>query len=343
VAAPSSSGSLEDRIARGPLAPIYLLVSDEPLLVDRAVAALREAAMPAALRGFNEEMFDGKGLTATRLLNAAQTLPMMAPRRLVLVRDLAAMAAAELAGLLPYLERPSPSTVLVGTASKIDKRIKLWAAAGKAGVLHELTAPRDLSGFVRAEAERRGVAIRPPAASRLAEVVGKDLARLSISLEQLALYADGRPIEVDDVDDLVAETRERSVFELTDAIGAGQRQRALVALESLIDQKQSPVGVVAMLARHVRQLGLVLAARDEGVPRGELPRLVGAPPFVVDKLATQAQRLGPAQVARATAELAWADRALKGEAPMVKTLGRALGERAVLERVVDSLLTLARA
>jgi DNA polymerase-3 subunit delta len=334
--------TLDDRVASGALDPIIFLVSDEPLLIDRTVAAIRAAAVPEAMRGFNEELFDGKGLTSQRVLNAAKTLPMMGPRRLVLVRDLAAMAAAELAGLLGYLEAPSPSTVLLGTAAKVDKRIKLWAAAGKAGVVHELVAPRDLAGFVRVEAERRGVALRPAAAARLAEVVGKDLARLSLAVEQLGLYAAGRPVESDDVDDLVAETRERSVFELTDAIGAGQGPRARTALESLLDQKQSPVGVVAMLARHMRQLGVCVAARQDGVPRGELPRLVGAPPFVVDKLVAQAQRLGPAEIARATAELAWADRALKGEAEMVKTLGRALGERAILERVVGSLLTLAR-
>src|SRR5687767_10904900 len=99
----------DERVAEGKLDPIYVFSSDEPLLIDRAVAALREAAVPAALRGFNEELFDGKGLTATRVLTAAQTLPMMAPRRLVLVRDLGAMAAAELNGLLGYLERPSPT------------------------------------------------------------------------------------------------------------------------------------------------------------------------------------------------------------------------------------------
>jgi DNA polymerase-3 subunit delta len=322
----------------GTPAPIVLFVSEEPLLLDRAVAAVREAAMPAALRGFNEELFDGKGLTAQRVLTAAKTLPMMAPRRLVWVRDLAAMAAAELGGLVDYLAAPSPTTIFLGTAGKIDKRIKFWAAAAKAGVVDELARPRDVGGFVRDEAARRGVAIRPAAAARLAEVVGADLARLALSLEQLALYAGDRPIEGDDVDDLIAETRERSVFELTDAIGAGQRARAQAALASLLDQRQSPVGVVAMLARHVRQLGICVAAKAEGVPRGELPRLVGAPPFVVDNLTTQSAKLGPAYVARATRALGWADRALKGEAQMTKTLGRALGERTVLERVLDVLV-----
>jgi len=71
----------------------------------------------------------------------------------------------------------------------------------------------------------------------------------------------------DDVDELVADTRERTVFELTDVIGAADRPRALAAVASLCDQRESAVGVVVMLARHVRQLTLVYTLRETNVPR----------------------------------------------------------------------------
>lgn len=332
--------SLTLDVTAGKLAPVYILASAEPLLVDRALAAIREAAVPAALRAFNEDSVDGRGASASRILAAARTLPMMAERRLVLVRDLAQMPAAELGELIPYLEAPSPETVLVATTSKVDKRLKFYAAAGKKGFLHELTPPRDLGGWVADEARRRNVAIAPPARSRLVEVIGADLSRLSLALEQLALYAGDRPIAVDDVDDLVADTRERSVFELTDAIGAGDRPRALAAVTSLIDQRQSAVGVIAMLARHVRQLALFRAGRDSGLGKPDLARLLGVPPFVVDKLGRQAGRYSDAALGRAGAALSSADRALKGEGDVGKTLGRALTERVLLVRVVDRLLSL---
>ena len=81
--------SLTLDVTAGKLAPVYILASAEPLLVDRALAAIREAAVPAALRAFNEDSVDGRGASASRILAAARTLPMMAERRLILVRDLA--------------------------------------------------------------------------------------------------------------------------------------------------------------------------------------------------------------------------------------------------------------
>src|SRR5262245_4589189 len=151
--------SLFDDVAAGKLAPVYILCSTEPLLLDRALAAIREAAVPAPLRAFNEDVIDGRGATAARILGAARTLPMMAARRLVLVRDLGQVPAAELAELATYMEAPGPETVLVATCAKVDRRLKFFAAAGKSGYLHELAPPRDLGGWLAEEARRSGVAI----------------------------------------------------------------------------------------------------------------------------------------------------------------------------------------
>jgi DNA polymerase III subunit delta len=325
----------------GAPAPVHVLCTPEPLLLERRLAEIRDAAVPEAARGLNHDVLEGRGATADRILGAARTLPMMAERRLVVVRDVGAVAAAELASLVPYLEDPNPSTVLVFTAAKVDRRVKFYALAKKLGYLEELEAPRNLGAWVRDEVARRELAVRPDAQRRLVEVVGKDLARLSLALDQLALYAGDRPATADDVDDLIAETRERTVFELTDAIGAGDARRTQVALAALFDQRQSAIGVLVMLGRHMRQLGLYHAGLAERLPKGELARVIGVPPFVVDKLGDQARRYQPEAVQRAIGRISEADRALKGQAPGMKTLGRHLGERVVLDRVVGDILALA--
>jgi DNA polymerase III subunit delta len=328
-------------IQTDPLDPVYVLASGQPLLVERALAAIRDAAVPAALRGFNVDAYDGKGVSASRVLAAARTMPMMAARRLIIIRDLNAVPAAELTGLAPYLDEPSPTTVLVGIAAKLDKRLKFFSAAAKAGFVHELEAPRDLAGWCRAEAQTRGLAVQPAACNRLADIVGADLARLALSLDQLALFAGDRPVTADDVDELIAETRERSVFELTDAIGEGNAARARGAVAALCGQRESAVGVVVMLARHMRQLAMCHAAVAERLPKNEMPRALGVPPFVVDKLLRQARRYGAVAAATALVKLAEADAALKGMAPAQKTMGRELGEQILLERLVDGIVGLA--
>ncbi len=338
-------------IRAGRLDPLYVFHSEHPVLIERVVAAIRDVAVPPAARGFNYDVVEGKP-SASKIVALAQTLPMMAQRRMIYVRDLAGLPADEAEPLLAYLARPNPSTVVVAVASKVDKRIKLYAQLSKKGFLHALEAPRQLAPWVRAEAQSAGVKMEPAAISRLVEAVGADLSRLALAVDQLGLYAGKRAVTSDDVDDLIADTRERSVFELTDAIGAADRVRALAAVGSLVDQRESAVGVVVMLARHVRQLALVHAMRAANTPRNEWASRLGVPPFIVDKVAAQARAYSPAALAAAIRRLAEADRALKGDqtlstdhhaftGPQLKALGKELGERVILERTVDEIVRLA--
>lgn len=350
-------------IRAGRLDPIYVLHSAHPILIERVVTAIRDQAVPPAARGFNYDVVEGTAaapVTAARIIGLAQTLPMMAARRMVFVRELAKLPAGDTDPLLGYLAAPNPSTVIVGVTSKLDKRMKLYAQLSKKGWLHVLEAPRQLAPWVRAEAQARGVRMDSAAVSRLVDAVGSDLSRIALAVEQLGLYAGDRPVSSDDVDELIADTRERSVFELTDAIGAADRARALAAVSSLCDQRESAVGIVVMLARHIRQLSMLHTLRTTGVPRPQWAQLIGVPPFVVDKLIAQARAYSPQALAQATQRLARVDRALKGDlslttdpdlfgagglawtGPQMKALGRELGERVMLERVVDGIVQLAR-
>jgi DNA polymerase-3 subunit delta len=325
---------LETAIAKGELAPVYVL-SGEELLVSRVAARLKAALVTPVTQAFNCDVLEAKQSSATAILNAARTLPMMGKTRLVVVRDVEALAADGLGALVPYLADPAPSTVLVLIAHKVDGRLKFFQAAKKAGFHHVLEAPRQLAPWLVAEAKRRDAQLLPDAARRLVEVAGKDLGRLASALDSLSLYAGERAIGPDDVDSLIADTSERNVFELCDAVSEGNRRRALVAVAKLMEQKESSVGVAIMLARHFRQVFLAreLTERREG----DLARALGVPPFAVDKLVAHGKRVSAQALPRAYRMLARADRDLKGSAKS------ALGERIILERLVSGLADLSSA
>ncbi len=330
---------VEDDVRAGKVAPVYVLTGSDPLLTQRAVAALIDATVPPASRGFNLDAMEGKGSSANQIISAARTLPMMGKRRLVLVRDAEAAGAETLTGLVPYLDSPSPETVLVMVCGKVDGRMKFFAAAKKKGFLHELTVPRQLGGWIFDEVKRAGAKIDGEAARRLEEVVGRDISRLAGAIEQLALYAgEGRAISVDDVDALVADTSQRTVFQLNDAVGQGDRIGALRAVGKLFEQRESAIGVVIMLARHVRQLAMYQSLVAERTPPGDIARICGVPPFVIDKsLAPQSRRFTSVALTQAIRLVAQADRDLKGP------VKQALGEEVVLTRLVEKLVTLATA
>ncbi|MBI4509832.1 MAG: DNA polymerase III subunit delta [Deltaproteobacteria bacterium] len=323
-------------ISRGQVAPVYVLSGDDHVMLERVISVLRDAVVPPSARAFNLDVLEARAVGPVAILNAARTLPMMGKKRLILARDVDALAADSLAELIPYLENPAPSSVLVLTCAKADGRLKFFAKAKQKGFLHQLEIPRQIGAWIRDEARQAGARMTEEAVRRLADVAGRDLGRLSSAIDQLALFAGDKQITAEDVDELVAETRERTVFELTQAVGDGNRERALRAVGKLVDQRESAIGMTLMLARHFRQLALVRELVESRTPERELPRIVGAPPFAMEGLLAQAKRFPARAIPSAFRLLARADRDLKGP------VKGALGEQVVVERLVDGLLSLAK-
>jgi DNA polymerase-3 subunit delta len=302
-------------LRQGELGPLYFVYGKERFLVDRAVDLLRQRVLDPRTKDFNYELFTGKDARAASIVQAARTLPMMARRRLVLVRDLDEMKADEMAQLVPYVTAPCRETCLVLVADKADQRLKLVAACKKHGVLLKLDPlyERELPGFVREEARARGVKFEPGAAELLCDEIGADLGQLADAVERLAIFVGGdRAVSAGDVEATVASTRQRSVFELANAVGEGSRARALEVLGAMLASRESGVRIVALLARHVRQLWSAreLLARGR-MSKFDLAAALGIPPFFADGIEAQARRFDRAGFQRMHAALYRADLALK--------------------------------
>ena len=109
---------------KGDWLPFYLFVSDESLLVQRELKRCKNEIVAENLRAFNLDVLDGKGLEAQKVVSIARTLPMMGPKRLIVIENLEKMKSKELLTLLGYLKTANPETVICATSQKIDKRIK---------------------------------------------------------------------------------------------------------------------------------------------------------------------------------------------------------------------------
>jgi DNA polymerase-3 subunit delta len=304
---------LLQEIARGKIAPVYFLVG-ERYPRDQVLQALREAVLAGDDSDFNFESLDAQECDAAQILSAARTIPMLGGQRLVVVREAHRLAAGELARLLPYVKDPSPSTCLVLLGDKADTRLKFFVQLKKSGVLQkfEPLKERQAPGWLSAEARRRRVKLAPGAAERIAEAVGTDMGRLASALEQLSLYVGpGRQVTAEAAEELLAETRERSIFELTNAVGRGQRRQALRVLQRMLDSREPGVRMVAMLARHLRQLWIVKELSGEGADRRTIASQAGLHPYFVKDMARQAGRIRVGTLRRMHRALFEADRALK--------------------------------
>ncbi len=309
-----ATGDPLDEVREGDLAPLYWIHGKERFLVDRAVAILRERALDPRTRDFNYDLLYGKEAGAQKILGASRTLPMMAKRRLVIVRDADGLDAKALEALSPYVASPVPETVLAFVAEKADMRMKFFTTFKKRGVLLKLDPlmDRQLPAFLRSEAQARGLRFEAGAAELIAEEVGADLGQLVDAVERLELYLGGRKmIGAADVEAVVATTRTRSVFELTDALGAGETARAMTALGSLMAAREPALKVLALVGRTVRQLLVLRALLDRRAGRSEQLEALKIPPFALDKLDAAARRLEAGPLRAMHAAVYRADRTLK--------------------------------
>ena len=332
MAADDRDDDIAGAVARGEIAPVYCL-SGERYLVDAAHAAIRAAVLgqAGAAAGFNHDVFELKESGLDACLGTARTLPMMAKRRLVVGKGIDQVKADLLEPLVAYVADPNPSTCLVLIADKVDVRFKAFVALRKAGFLHVFQPLRDnaLAAWLRTEARARKIEIAGDAAGALAELAGPELGRLSQALDQLALYAGaGRPITVDDVEALIAETRQRNVFELTKTIGAGDVPRALGLLANMLRNREPALRIQFMLARQMRQIWRAKELVAAGAARGEIAGAIGMSPYFLDDVLVPAKRMSRATLARAFERLYQSDLALKSSR---------VDEELLISRLVQSL------
>lgn len=305
---------LIDGASQGRWPPVVVLAGSERFFIDRAVSALRTAAVGEG-NGFNEEVIHGKGGQANRILEAAKTLPMMGGARFVLVRGVDQLPAGELERVTGYLAAPSDTTCLVMTADKLDGRSKFAKQAKKLKQFVDASPlkPAAVRGFAAGEARRRGLRLDRDAAAALVDAVGNDLPALDDALERLSLYVgESNHVDLAAVEACVTRVRVESIWALVDAVSQRDQRGSLRAAASLLSDREPPLRILAMLARQLRMVARMADALQRGLPAQEAVKAAGAPPFKARELATAARRFGPRELSHAFSALADADVALKG-------------------------------
>lgn len=302
-------------IAQGKLAPIYCLHGTERFLVDRCLAAVRKAitgSENAAANGLDYDVFDLKETSIAQVVGAVRTLPMFSKRRLVVAQDIDKVKADELTPLVKYIADPNPKGCLVLVGEKVDGRLRAFMALRKAGFLHEFARlkDRDLGPWLAAEAKRRGYTIEASAIQALAQAAGPDLGRIMQALEQVALFANGA-IKRAHIEELIPESREHGVFELTRAIGTGDVQLALSLVANMLKNREPALKIQFMLMRQLRQIWRAKELTAASVPKAEIAAAVGVAPFFLDDILVPANRMNTAALKRSFLHLYRADRSLK--------------------------------
>lgn len=253
-------------------APVYLVQGDDEYLKDDAVRQLIAAAVDPATRDFNLEVRRGGEIDAGVLGSLLDTPPMMAERRVVVIRDLAALRKDAKAALDRYLRNPAQDTVLAlvtsGDGAKVDKGIAAVALCVTFDPLSEDRVPKWIEHHVTSEL---GTTITAEAIALLHETVGNDLPALCAELDKLASYASGGQIDEQAVAAVVGVRRGETMGDLLDAVLERDARKALELLPHVLTQpKTNAVTVVMALGTQMLAVAWARTLRDRGTPMGQM-------------------------------------------------------------------------
>lgn len=297
---------------------LYIFTGSDDFSLKERLKQIKLALGDESLSSANTTMLEGKNLTAAELQNYVQTIPFLAPARLVIVNGLLerfegskGKAAAkdradknspdEFARALSNLP-PTTLAVLLDytTAKDGDYREKEKVSALASNPLFKLVSPgaevkhfaplsaQNLPGWVMQRAKQSSIQMSVPAARLLARFVGADLWALSSEIEKLGLYAQGRAVEEADVENMVGYAQEVNIFGLVDAVLDRKVKEAQQSLAAFTAGGGSPGFLLFMLVRQLRLMVRYTALKKRGLKEAEIFKAMGDSEYALRKTASQA-------------------------------------------------------
>jgi len=351
-------------VKAGKLNPAYLFVGDEAFFRKRCREAILKHLVPDGMRDFSFYELDLADVDVSEVLDRARTPSLMAPFQVFFVRGVKQLYGrgsheAEFTAIKNYVENPNPDAVIIFVADHVSipadvRRMELTDRERYERIRETLGQYCTLVEFARVDegdavkwvvetGAAQEVKVDADAARELVDALGGDMMMISVELEKLILYVgEKKRITLGDVETMVLAAKQRSLYELTDAISAHDRVRALEVMEAIMstgDGEDAAIGHLYMLAKTYRQM-LVIAeknVRDSRALWQALWQGFRVPPFAAEDVIKQSRRFkSRRELTRGLRLISKADLALRSN-PVSKRL---VLENLVLELASEPKSTL---
>ncbi len=302
--------------ARTGFAPVILVLGEEDLLAERAVAEAVGAAREELGPETTVEEVQGGSLPDGFAMGLA-TASLFGGGRVVVVQGADALDATGRQAVLAVARDPSPGTVLVLRAESVGRQGKFFKEVQEHAQVVAVSRLRasERSSWLRAEVRRLGRKAGDGLVAALVDTVGQDLRELAGAVAKLHVAVPPpEPLQARHVAEFLSKTADRRGYELTDAMLAGEPATALGYLDALFAQGEEPIGLLGMLARQLRNV--LYVSEHPNTPDGQVAQAVGVRgDWQVRKLRGQARRFHPEVLRRALDLVAETDAQIRNGSP----------------------------
>ena len=298
--------------------PLYFLFGEEGFLIDELQELLIEHALTSEQHDFNLDRVYGSEAEASQVLGLCQGYPVMAERRVVIVREFEKLENNR--EFKTYAKQPNPEAVVfLACTTKPNLSAHPYRALKKHAAWSHFKPLYDneMPGWIKEHVHAQGYEIEPQAVQMLADYVGTDLQTAASEVQKLITFAGQRDtLTTDDVLAASGQTREFNVFELQSAIGEGRAVDANRIAERLLQQASNPqseaIMIVAVLNAYFDKLWKLQVEGAGRMSNQEVARRIGVSPYFAKEYVFAARRYDRGAIEQAFAALLAADYELKG-------------------------------
>jgi len=304
-----------DQINKGNISPVYLIFGEEKYLHDDLINRIIDISLEPGTKDFNFDLFYASETPIDKIINIAQSFPMMAQRRVVVVKDIQQSKATELKYLVGYISKPSRSSILILTLPERKKTGKLFKSISNNAItiecrrLYDNEIPAWIENFLRPQKLKIDI----QAIQLLQAQVGNSLLNLVNELEKIQINIHPRiKITLEDVQNVTSISKQFNIFELCNAVGEKNFPQAISILNKLLEQGEQPTGMIIQLMRHLVNLLKIRESIRKGKKSpNELISITGLTGYFVNNMLRQSKNFTNEQLRISFTLLAEADLHLK--------------------------------
>lgn len=286
---------------------VYIFHGDDTFAIKQSVEALLKQMGDPTIADLNTTRLDGRQANDDEMRSAANAMPFLAERRLVIVTNPFARLTTDATRkrFLTFLDALPPSTALILIVEDVLERgkwkslpqvesnwMRKWLNHSTGRGLYrlcQLPTMNDMADWVRKEARRLGGQFSTEASTALVAHIGNDTRLASLEINKLLTYVDfKRAVQVEDVEEMTAQSGQTDIFGMVDALANGNTRQATTLLHRLLEE-QDALSLFGMIVRQFRLLIQTREILDEG--RGaQVASELRQAGFIADKLSSQARR-----------------------------------------------------
>lgn len=281
--------SLKEELKNNTLSRFHLLCGEERYMVRYYKKCLIER-LSSPGDEMNCTFFQGEKADPSAIADVGQILPFMAEQRLIVVQDSGFFKKAN--DMPDFMADFPDTTYVVFVEREIDKRNRFYKWMGKNGCVTECRPQTEpmLRDWIAGYLGKAGKRISGAAVEHLMERVGTDMEVLNNELDKLIGYVGERNVvETADIDSICSGMTVSRIFDMIDAVAAGERDKALRLYDDLLANKEPPMSILHLFSRHINILLQIRELSGRGLSKNELAQKIGVPPFTIPKYSRQAE------------------------------------------------------